>query len=236
MNERLGNSRTPSLVEVIRAALDYALADVHVAMPGRVVKYEAALQAADVQPLLKRTTINDDASEEVEEIPVLPRVPVVFPRAGGYFLSFPVVPGDSVLLVFNDRSIDNYSASSGAAPVDPVDLRKHDISDAVALVGFGPFAKAIKGDVSSGAVFGKEGGAQVRAKGQTIEITTAGASAASDFVAMSAKVDAIFTLIDSTIKGWTPLANDGGAALKTAWLAAFPSPPASTKSTNLKAD
>jgi len=59
----------------------------------------------------------------------------------------------------------------------------------------------------------------------------------ADFVAMAAKVDLLWATLWGTFNTWAPVAQDGGAALKTAFLAAFPPPgPSSVASTNLKAD
>jgi hypothetical protein len=59
-----------------------------------------------------------------------------------------------------------------------------------------------------------------------------------DFVSQANKIDQIISDIHGVINGWTPLANDGGAALKAAWLSQFGTPPssASTASANLKSE
>jgi len=192
---KLEKSRSPELVEVLRAVMDKALSDVYVALPGKVEKYDAQLQKADVKPLIQEPYINEDGTEGLDDLPVLTDVPVWFPRGGGYFLSLPVQTGDNVLLIFNDLSIDNFMASVGSRSLDPVDLRKHDISDAVAIPGFYPFPKNIKDTIASGAAFGKEGGAMMRATGAAMEAVTGGAPAAADFVALAAKVLAELTKI-----------------------------------------
>lgn len=67
---------------------------------------------------------------------------------------------------------------------------------------------------------------------------TVNAGTGADFVALAAKVDALWATLDKLFRtDWTPVANDGGAALQMAWLTvAFPTPPSSVASTNLKAD
>ena len=67
----------------------------------------------------------------------------------------------------------------------------------------------------------------------TIEVGEGG-----NFVAMSDLVDNLWaTLYQVFVVDWIPSEQDGGAALKTAFIAAFPSPgPVSVASTNLKAD
>jgi hypothetical protein len=189
MTGRAEASRSPDLTEVMRVVMDEAQDEMFVSLPGVVVKYNPAQQKADVKPLLQKNFLNDDGTEGLDDLPVLPEVPIQFPRGGGYYLSFPLVPGDNVLLVFVDKSIDAYMAGDGKKPVDPVDLRNHDISDAVAFPCMFPFSRAIKDDVASGAVFGKEKGAQIRATGSAMEVTTGGLPAsAGGFVALATKV------------------------------------------------
>lgn len=150
MSERLGQSRTPSDVEVLRAAVNEALNGVHVALPGKVESYDSLLQKADVKPLVKHPVVYRDGTTDLDELPIIRGVPLVFPRAGGFFLSLPVAKGDTVLLVFCERSLDEWMFSTGDVDVDPDDTRKHDISDAVAIPGLFPFAKALKPTDSSG--------------------------------------------------------------------------------------
>jgi hypothetical protein len=188
MNPRLGNSRTPTLSEVIRTATNAQLRDFYVALPGCIVKYNPAKLEVDVKPLLQRAYVDEDGNDDVDDLPIITSVPVIVPKAGGQYLFLPPTVGDNVLLLFCDRSLDLYMSSSGSIPVDPVDFREHDLSDAVALLGFFPTTRTIKDVLGTDAVFGKEKGTQIRSKGSTIEVTTAGGVTANDFVAMAAKV------------------------------------------------
>jgi hypothetical protein len=222
---------------MLKAIMEQRLGDLHVALPGTVVKFDSVNQTADVKPLLSRAVVFDDGDETQEIYPVIPSVPVVFPRGGGYFMSFPLAPGDNVLLVFIERSIDSYFYSAGQADINPIDLRKHDLSDAVAFPCFYPIPKALKEELSSGAVFGKEHGAQVRATGEAIEVVTAGASAATDFVAMSTKVLTELGKIKTAYDTHTHLYNPGpSAAVATATPLPVLPTASPVVSTNLKAD
>ena len=65
----------------------------------------------------------------------------------------------------------------------------------------------------------------------------AGVGTATDFVAMATKVDLLWSTLWTVFNSWVVAPTDGGGALKTAFLAAFPPPgPNSVASTNLKAD
>ena len=59
---------------------------------------------------------------------------------------------------------------------------------------------------------------------------------ATDFVAMATKVDTLWTTLYTLLTTWVPAPMDGGAAFKTAAIAAFPTPPSSVASGNLKAE
>jgi hypothetical protein len=151
-------TRTPRLEEVLRLALDATLGGVHTAMPAIVKSYDASSQKATVQPAVKNIVQPSYGGDDiVESFPVINDVPVIFPHAGGFFISLPVAVGDTVLLVFNERSIDKWNSGDGSE-VDPVDMRKHDLSDAAALVGFYPDSKRIGDASSSSLVLGKDHG------------------------------------------------------------------------------
>lgn len=231
---RLGQTRTPSLPEVLRAAVQQGVENLFVALPGKVEKYDSIRQVANVKPLLKRPVIFDDGTEGVDTLPVLMDVPIVFPRGGGFFLTLPLVPGDNVLLIFMDRSIDSFAVSAGNVDLDPVDFRSHDLSDAVALAGFYPQPKAIKDVIAGDLAIGKEKGTQARFKSAGLEITTLGAPTARSFVAMADLVLSELQKIQTALSTHThPGVTTGPGTTQ----AAPPSYiPGSVQSTNLKAD
>lgn len=229
-------SRTPSMEELLEAATHEALSDVFSCLPGKIELYDPAQQKANVKPLIKRRYLGEDGDEGIDELPVITDVPVLFPRGGGYFLSFPVKKGDNVTLLFVDRSIDDYVGSDGATDTAPLDFRQFDISDAVAIPAWSTFLNSIKDVVASGAVFGKEGGPQVRVNDTAVEVTSNGAPVALDFVAMALKVEAQLEEIRILLKTWVVAPTDGGAALKAAALALWAAPSTSVGSANLKAD
>lgn len=115
--------------ELLAAALRKDRLGLCVAMPAQVLAYDHTNQRASVQPMLRKI--------DGESRPIIPNVPVIFPRAGGASLTMPVNVGDAVLLVFLDRSIDDWLARGGE--VSLTDVRAHNYNDAVALPGLMPF-------------------------------------------------------------------------------------------------
>lgn len=132
---------TPSLATVIAESVKYHLGEVNTSIPARILSYNASTQEASVQPLVKRRYRD---GRVVDRAPIT-GVPIIFPAAGGGIITFPVQEGDTVLLIFSQRSIDRWVRGSGE-PVDPLDNRKHDISDAMAIPGLFPFANTLDAD------------------------------------------------------------------------------------------
>lgn len=203
-------SRSPELVEVLRMALDSRLQEVHTALPGRIETYDAVNQLANVKPLLKRTVQADTGEDIIEELPVITNVPVAFPRSAQFKLTFPIVPGDYVLLVFNERSIDQFIEKGD--DTDPVDFRMHQLADAVAYPGFYPKTRKLQQADTTDMVVGQDGGTAVihfNPDG-TISFT---AKVASDAMALASLVKAEIDALRSTIASVVAVPNDGGAAI-----------------------
>ena len=127
-----------SLTDAIRQSILYQLGTIHTALPAAIIDYDYTVQKASVQPLLNKVWTN----ALPEPMPVLENVPVIFPSSGGASLTFPVNTGDTVLLVFIERSIDLWLTQGGQ--VSPDDPRKFDLSDAVAIPGLFPFSISSK--------------------------------------------------------------------------------------------
>lgn len=192
--------RTPELEDVLRLALANFQSSLHVSLPGRIESYDAATQTANVKPLLKNTfTDDDDGSNVVEVLPVISAVPVVFPRGGGFMITFPLVKGDHCHLVFNERSIDKFQ-TGGGEDTDPVDTRMHNLSDAVAYVGFYPDSKALPDADSNNMVIGKSGSTQIHVADGKIEL---GEKASADKVSLDSKIQIELARIASELSALT---------------------------------
>lgn len=190
-----GSSRSPELREVLNAAVEYHLRDLHVALPGRIEKYDNGEQKADVKPLVKRLVATEDGEEIVEELPVISAVPVVFQRGGGFYLSMPVKKGDFCLLVFNSFPIDNYKAGTGN-DASPEDFSTHELTDAVAVMGFAPFSKSIADADADNIVLGEENGVQFHVASDKIEL---GQKGSGDQVPLESKVQQQLAAISQQI-------------------------------------
>jgi len=128
----------------IENAIDSAVGEIHTAIPGIIVKYDAEKQTADVQVAIKRLTVDG----EKIIVPPIRNVPIVFPRTASTSLTFPLAKDDSVLLIFSERPLDRWRQSGGL--VDAGDHRFfHAYSDAFALPGGYPDNAAITFDATT---------------------------------------------------------------------------------------
>ena len=185
MTDAGGGTRSPTSAEVLRQAIEYYLQDTHTMLPGKVEAYNPSDQRATIKPLIKRRLMAQDGSELEEELPILPDVPIMFPRIGKFIMTLPVEVGDFVMVLFCERSIDNYLAGDGE-DTDPDEFRMHDITDAVALPGFTPFSRATARADASDMVMGHESGLGVAFfKENEVHF---GAKMAADALALASKV------------------------------------------------
>lgn len=159
-------NQTPTLAEVLGAALDASARGLRVALPARVESYDPATQQVSAQPLVLEGFVGEDGERATERLPVINGVPVVFPGAGGFRVTFPVAVGDTVLLVFSSSSIDRWLALGGE--VDPQDDRRHSINDAVAIPGLRDFAHSLASTPSTMSL-GKDGGPTIEISGTDIQ-------------------------------------------------------------------
>jgi len=205
---------TPRLEEVLRAAMEAFAAGLFVACPGEIVSYDSSKQLADVKPQVKQLIVDLDGNEELLDLPVVPSVPVGFPRGGGFFMSLPMAVGDQVLLVFCDREINTWKSKGGN--VDAADPRNHALSDAVAIPGCWPISGALSGSLGSHMVLGKEGSTLIYVKDG--EIALGELNPVQKILLGTAFRTAQATLDANLQNGWTALATVMGA-LATAFTA-----------------
>lgn len=126
--ERVGDPE-----EALLSALEGAQAKIWTALPGVVAAVDLNAQTVAVQPTIRGRVTGQDGRVQSVNMPLLADVPIVFPRAGGFALTFPIAVGDEVLVVFASRAIDSWWQSGGIG--EPVEARMHDLSDAFAIPG-----------------------------------------------------------------------------------------------------
>lgn len=137
--------------------LDKAKIDVRVAMPGIVQSFDATEQTVTVQPAI-REKVRDQHGNIVDvALPILLDVPIVMPRAGGYALTLPVQVGDECLVILGDTCLNAWWAQGGVQNQE--ELRRHDLSDAIAILGPWSQPRVLSGYNTSAAELRTEDGA-----------------------------------------------------------------------------
>ncbi len=144
----------PDLAQLILDAIDSRLLDVHTSITGRVQTYNATKQVADVVPCVKRAYLDADGGVVHEDLPVIPNVPVMWPRGGGFALHFPLKAGDHVELFFQEAAIASWRDTGDVC--EPGDLRRHSLSYPIAIAGISQASKPIKNADASKVTFGRE--------------------------------------------------------------------------------
>jgi hypothetical protein len=177
-------TRKRALDELVTAGIDSRMLDVWTAIPGKVASYDSSVPSANVQPLVRRMTPDEDDASAFEDLPEIPNVPILFLGAGAFRITFPIAPGDSGLLIVCTNDLSAWLATG--QPSDPGDLAVHHLAHAVFLPGLVPFSSPIPEAAENAIVVA---GAEIRL----------GSLAASDFVALSSKVDANFTAIATSL-------------------------------------
>lgn len=124
----------PSEEDLIRAHIEHALRQVHTAMPCRVQSYDPALQVVDLVPLVRCAVHDPDGGITHEDYPVLPCVPVVFPRTTDHFIAFAIQPGDMGVALFCEDAIGHWRVGGGDV-TDPGFLGRHHLGSGVFIPG-----------------------------------------------------------------------------------------------------
>ena len=121
-----------SLSRVIPRAIEQAIKRLNTSLPGEIIRYDAENRRADVCAMVRLLTVDGETIDH----PVIPNVPVVFPMSDTFSMTWPLHPGDPVLLVFSQRGIGNWKREHAASPPNVDSLLSE--RDAIAIPGLGP--------------------------------------------------------------------------------------------------
>lgn len=115
------------LYDVILAAMRGMSEEIHTAMPGQVTAYDPVTQRADIQPMLKKPRFDDQDNRLTPvSFPVLPKVPVRWPQAGGFAFVLPMQVGDWVWIEFAEAGTGEFRTTGQES--EPFDVGRHTIT------------------------------------------------------------------------------------------------------------
>lgn len=122
------------LLDTLMIAVANALANTHTATIARVTKINDT--TIDCRPITNRVVDGESI-----ELPEFIEVPPLFMQGGGSYTAYPIAVDDYCLLIFTERCFDRWYDGQDYQP--PLELRMHDYSDGIAIVGVNPLAGAI---------------------------------------------------------------------------------------------
>lgn len=199
------SDRDPDLAEVVLTGIDAHAATVFVSRPGHIESFDTTTQLASVKPELMEAQENEDGTFTAVSLPVISHVPVF--SQGGY-ITTPVKKGDECMLLMADRSMDRWIDRGG--DTDPIDIRRHDMQDAVALVGFKSKPNALSEYDNDAVQIGYQNGPRVRVKSDMVHLGVASGADGEQFAAMAQKVMDALDVIKQAFNSHTHLVSTVG--------------------------
>lgn len=139
---KLKPNSNKSMTNVLDEGFHTFLQNLNCVKIGRIESFDMATQTASVKIMHKYVNENNITTTELLEYPLLENVPVVILGGGTARITFPITLGDSCLILFNDYELDNWYNTEEPNP--STFPRKHDLSDAIAIVGLKSSISAIQ--------------------------------------------------------------------------------------------
>lgn len=127
------------LSEYLKTEFEYSMAEMWFACPGVISSVSGDLSdmRVNVKPAINELYADGTTEEHLDIL----SVPLIMPGSGTTLVSFPVNAGDTVMLIFSQRSMDNFKIGNGQ-PTQPNDARKFQAEDAIAIPGLFTFSKS----------------------------------------------------------------------------------------------
>jgi len=120
-------------VTAFLAALEGNQAGIWTALPAQVLSFNPVVRTAELQVTVQAQVLSPQGTMSWVSLPPLVDCPVVYPGGKDLYLTFPLVPGDEVLVLFASRCIDNWWQQGGVQT--QAEFRMHSLSDGFCLPG-----------------------------------------------------------------------------------------------------
>ena len=122
---------TASENQIYENLINEAMLRTRCCIPCIVQSYNEENNTVECQPAIRERIINEDGTIQYVQLPLLVNVPVVFPGSSDFELKFILKQNDECLVLFSDLSIDNFWEKGSLQ--NPVEVRRHDLSDGIAI-------------------------------------------------------------------------------------------------------
>lgn len=130
VNLQTDSQFTAQLETAIDTAIATKMQDFHTCLTGILQSYDAVTNTATVQPSTGR--VSRDTG--FVNLPLCLDAPVQWPSGGGFVMTFPIKPGDEVILLVSEHALDNWFVAGGTQPpliTEPT----HALSDCLVIPG-----------------------------------------------------------------------------------------------------
>ncbi len=204
----------PTLGEVLEASQRTLAARIHTSIPGQVVVYDPVTNTATIKAAVKDFVFDGDGDRTYDDAIVFSTVLVMWPRGGGHVVRLPLLPGDTVNLLFAERSIAEWRTSGQAS--EPLDSRRLSVGYPVAVPGLSPDTSPLSPEdaveVAAGAlVVGRDGGPDQMLVGGTVPGVRFGRLAVQP-VALAAPIVAALAAVQAALAAIVAIPAVAGAA------------------------
>lgn len=135
----------PSLADLLELLKKDIFLNLNCHAIATIQSFDSSTQLVSATINYKKTFLKADAlgmySSVLVDYPILIDCPIIMMQGGNGVLTFPIATGDTCLILFNDRDIDNWLHSGQVGPVGT--QRFHSFSDGIALVGLRPTSNPV---------------------------------------------------------------------------------------------
>ena len=172
MSKAVQYGNDPTLASLLELHRKGTMRQINCHQLGEIVSFNPSTQTAEVQ--LKMSFV---INNEIKNYPLLIDCPCIVLCGGEGRITFPINQGDSCLVLFNDRDMDNWFASGQT--MQPRTNRYHDFSDAIALVGLRNMQNKITDYLADGVEL-KYGGSTIKLQNGKVTLTNGTAKVEMD--------------------------------------------------------
>lgn len=221
-----------NLAQAIDELIDDRIAKINIQLPGKVVKYDADNQRANI---LIMTNEYDEITGEDSDTKnyILPDVPIEILASGDdTFVKVPIKNGTLGAISFYNIDIGTYLAGNGNTPVSSTgNNRRFDLSDCSFRPGLRPFARAVDAE-GNAAIEIKHGDMSVNVyEDGTIEIKN---SAGNELVTIISAIASVLADTNTSLATYLTAAATALGTIGSAF-SALNADPALSESTKLAA-
>lgn len=209
----MSSVQKPELAEVINRAVQLALARMFKVRVGRIEKFDASTGLADVKPL-QHEVREEDGTTSTYSVAVIPNVPVVSLGGGDFHLTMPVQQNDECVLLCADRSIDLWFDKGGEG--DPLDLRRHNPTDAIAIVGLRSKPRKLSEWPTDRVELGKQGSVKVAVKDGSVHLGVTSGQDATELAAFASNTKSELNKIRTALNTFVQTFNTHTHTVSTA--------------------